>query len=281
MRTVVQQPVRFGLSVATLGDFGDPRFVMRLAQQAEAAGWEALFVWDHLAYVWGVPAGDPWVILSAVAASTERLLIGTAVTPLPRRRLQVLAQTLVTLDQLSEGRLILGVGLGGVPEEYGAFGEPEDAGVRASMLDEGLPLLDRLLRGETVTHAGEHYTLQGVTLQPHPRQQPRPPIWVGGESGPALRRAARYDGWVFGADDESATNVKSPAQVAQLISRLRRRRTENGPFAVAMTAVSAPDDGELVARYAAACVTWWLESIHGLRGSQAEMEARVAAGPPR
>ena len=85
-----QQPVRFGLSVATLGDFGDPRFVMRLAQKAEAAGWEALFVWDHLAYAWGVPAGDPWVILSAVATSTRRLLIGTAVTPLPRRRLQVL-----------------------------------------------------------------------------------------------------------------------------------------------------------------------------------------------
>jgi alkanesulfonate monooxygenase SsuD/methylene tetrahydromethanopterin reductase-like flavin-dependent oxidoreductase (luciferase family) len=275
-----QQSVRFGLSVATLGDFGDPRFVMRLAQQAEAAGWEALFVWDHLAYVWGVPAGDPWVILSAVAASTRRLLIGTAVTPLPRRRLQVLAQTLVTLDQLCEGRLILGVGLGGVPEEYGSFGEPADAGVRASMLDEGLPLLDWLLRGETVTHAGEHYTLQGVTLQPQPQQQPRPPIWVGGESGPALRRAARYDGWVFGADDESAANVKSPQQVEQLVSRLRRRRSETGPFAVAMTAVSAPDDGDLVARYAAAGVTWWLESIHGLRGSPEEMEARVAAGPP-
>ena len=275
-----QQSVRFGLSVATLGDFGDPRFVIRLAQQAEAAGWEALFVWDHLAYVWGVPAGDPWVILSAVAASTRRLLIGTAVTPLPRRRLQVLAQTLVTLDLLCDGRLILGVGLGGVGEEYAAFGEPADPSVRASMLDEGLPVLDRLLRGETVSHAGQHYTLQGVNLQPRPQQEPRPPIWVGGESGPALRRAARYDGWVFGADDESAANVKSPEQVGQLVSRLRQRCTEGGPFAVAMTAVSAPDDGDLVARYAAAGVTWWLESIHGLRGSPEEMEARVDAGPP-
>lgn len=276
-----QQPVRFGLSVATLGDFGDPRFVMRLAQKAEAAGWEALFVWDHLAYAWGVPAGDPWVILSAVATRTRRLLIGTAVTPLPRRRLQVLAQTLVTLDRLSEGRLVLGVGLGGVGAEYAAFGEPEDAWVRANMLDEGLPLLDRLLCGETVSYAGAHYTLQGVSLQPRPWQQPRLPIWVGGESAPALRRAARYDGWVFAADDESATNVKSPQQVERMVAGLMQERAGAQPFAVAMTAVSAPRDGELVASYAAAGVTWWLESIHGLRGSQEEMDARVAAGPPR
>lgn len=89
--------MRFGLSVATLGDFGNARLVMRLAQVAEAAGWEALFVWDHLAYVWGVPAGDPWVILSAVATSTERLLLGMAVTPLPRRRPAALTRKLRTI----------------------------------------------------------------------------------------------------------------------------------------------------------------------------------------
>lgn len=273
-------PVRFGLSVATLGDFGDPRLVMRFAQQAEAAGWEALFVWDHLAYVWGVPVGDPWVILSAVAATSKKLLLGTAVTPLPRRRLQTLAQTVVTLDQLSEGRVVLGLGLGGVPEEYEAFGEPGEARVRGAMLDEGLPLLDRLLRGETVMHAGEHYTLNGVTLQPGPQQQPRPPIWVGGESRAALRRAARYDGWVFSGDDENAQMVKSAAQVAEMVAIIRGARESAGPYAVAMTGVSAPGDGELVARYAEAGVNWWLESIHGLRGSAEEMAARIAAGPP-
>jgi alkanesulfonate monooxygenase SsuD/methylene tetrahydromethanopterin reductase-like flavin-dependent oxidoreductase (luciferase family) len=272
--------MRFGLNVATLGDFGNARLVMHLAQIAEAAGWEALFVWDHLAYVWGVPAGDPWVVLSAVATSTERLLLGTAVTPLPRRRLQTLAQTLVTLDQLSEGRLVVGIGLGGVGEEYAAFGEPDDARVRAEMADEGLPLLDRLLRGETVTHMGQHYTIQGVSLQPRPWQAPRPPIWVGGESRAALRRAARYDGWVFGADDESATMVKSPAQVARLVATLSQQRSGSEPFAFAMAGVSSPEDGDLVAAYAGAGVTWWLESIHGLRGSAAEMEARIAAGPP-
>lgn len=275
-----QQPVRFGLSVATLGDFGDPRLVMRFARQAETAGWEGLFVWDHLAYAWGVPAGDPWVILSAVAATTTRLLVGTAVTPLPRRRLQTLAQTVVTLDQLSEGRVVLGIGLGGVADEYTAFGEPGDTRERAVMLNEGLPLFDRLLRGESVEHVGEHYTLHGVRLQPRSTQEPRPPIWVGGESRAALRRAGRYDGWVFGGDDENAVMVKSPAQVTDMVATIRKARSATAPFAVAMTGVSTPGDGALVARYTAAGVTWWLESIHGFRGTAREMEARIAAGPP-
>lgn len=273
--------MRFGLSVATLGEFGNPRLVMRMARLAEEAGWEALFVWDHLAFVWGVPAGDPWVILSAAATTTKHLLLGTAVTPLPRRRLQTVAQTVVTLDHLSEGRVVVGIGLGGVPEEYAVFGEPDDARVRASMLEEGLPLLDALLRGETVTHDGEYYTVRSVALQPRPRQEPRPPFWIGGESAAALRRAARFEGWVFGCDDESATMVNSPETVAAMVATIKQQRTDPAPLTIAMSGVSAPQDGMLVARYAAAGVTWWLESIHGLRGSVAEMEVRIAAGPPR
>jgi alkanesulfonate monooxygenase SsuD/methylene tetrahydromethanopterin reductase-like flavin-dependent oxidoreductase (luciferase family) len=268
------------LSVATLGDFGEPGQVIRFAERAEAAGWEALFVWDHLAYAWGVPAGDPWVILGAVAASSRKLLLGTAITPLPRRRLQTLAQSVVTLDRLSEGRVILGVGLGGVAEEYTAFGESGDARERAAMLDEGLPLLDQLLRGERVEHTGKHYTVKGVSLLPLPAQEPRPPIWVGGESRAALRRAARYDGWVFAADDENAAMVKSPEQVTAMVAIIQAARTDKEPFAVAMTGVSAPDERNLVASYAAAGVTWWLESIHGFRGSAREKEERIAAGPP-
>jgi alkanesulfonate monooxygenase SsuD/methylene tetrahydromethanopterin reductase-like flavin-dependent oxidoreductase (luciferase family) len=273
-------PLRFGLNIATLGEFGHPRLVMRFAELAEAAGWEALFVWDHLAYVTGIPAGDSWVILSGVAATTRRLLLGPAVTPLPRRRLQTLAQTIVTLDQLSEGRFVLGVGLGGVAAEYEAFGEPGDAQVHGTMMDEGLPLLDHLLRGEMVEHAGEHYTVKGVTLQPRAQQQPRPPIWIGGESRAALRRAARYDGWVFAGDDENQQMAKSPEQVAEMVALIRDERGSAGPYAVAMTGISQAEDGALVARYAAAGVTWWLESIYGYRGSAAEMEERIAAGPP-
>src|SRR3990172_9488132 len=98
--------MHYAIEVVTLGDYADPRRVVQFAQAAEDAGWEGLFVWDHLGFVWGAPAGDPWVILSAVAQATRQLRLGTAVTPVPRRRPQVLANTLATLDVLSQGRLI-------------------------------------------------------------------------------------------------------------------------------------------------------------------------------
>src|SRR5829696_4950674 len=146
--------MRYGIVMANLGDYADPRVAVRLARAAEAAGWEGFFVWDHLGFVRGVPSGDPWVILSAVAASTSRLKLGLAVTPLARRRPQVVANALASLDLLSGGRVVFGAGLGGNSEEFAAFGEPGDAKDRAAMLDEGLAVLNGLLSGEPVTHHG-------------------------------------------------------------------------------------------------------------------------------
>ena len=166
-------------------------------------------MWDHLAFAWGVPSGDPWVILAAVAQATTHLKLGPAITPLPRRRPHVLANTIATLDLLSEGRVIFGVGLGGVPQEFTAFGEHCPARHRAVQLDEGLQVLDRLWSGKPVTHAGPNYAINEVTLAPLPQQRPRVPIWVGGESRPALRRAARWDGWVIGGDNQDGEMVKT------------------------------------------------------------------------
>ena len=165
--------MRYGIVMANLDDYADPRVAVRLARAAETAGWEALFVWDHLAFVRGVPSGDPWVILSAIAASTTHLKLGLAVTPLARRRPQVVANALASLDLLSGGRLVFGAGLGGNPEEFTAFGEPGDAKKRAAMLDEGLKILDGLWSGEAVTHHGSHYAVEGISLAPLPLQRPR------------------------------------------------------------------------------------------------------------
>src|ERR687894_418746 len=186
--------MRYGIVTANLGEYADPRVAVRLARAAETAGWEAFFVWDPLGFVGGVPSGDPWVILSAVAASTRHLKLGLAVTPLARRRPQVVANALASLDLLSAGRAIFGAGLGGVPEEFTAFGESGDAKQRAAMLDEGLQILDGLWSGETVTHCGQHYAVEGVSLAPRPLQRPRIPIWIGGERAPALRPARRGGG---------------------------------------------------------------------------------------
>jgi alkanesulfonate monooxygenase SsuD/methylene tetrahydromethanopterin reductase-like flavin-dependent oxidoreductase (luciferase family) len=127
---------------------------MRVAESAEASGWEALFVWDHLAFVWGPPAADPWVTLAAVATSTSRLVVGTGVTPVARRRPHVLARAVATLDVLSGGRVVFGAGLGGVPSEFSAFGEDDDARLRAEKLDEGLDLLRRLWSGDASSTGG-------------------------------------------------------------------------------------------------------------------------------
>jgi alkanesulfonate monooxygenase SsuD/methylene tetrahydromethanopterin reductase-like flavin-dependent oxidoreductase (luciferase family) len=274
--------MRCGIVTANLGEYADPRVAVDLARAAEEAGWEAFFVWDHLGFVRGVPSGDPWVILAAVAASTEHLKLGLAVTPLARRRPQVVANALTSLDLLSDGRVVFGAGLGGVPEEFTAFGEPDDSKKRAAMLDEGLTILDGLLSGGPVTHRGQHYSVEGVSLAPRPLQRPRIPIWIGGEGPPALRRAARWDGWLAPVTSHGGTPTmaKSPERLAEMVAEIRRHRTTNAPFEVAIDGYSEAADPALPRTYAAAGATWWLEGIHDVRDPLGRLMARVKAGPP-
>jgi alkanesulfonate monooxygenase SsuD/methylene tetrahydromethanopterin reductase-like flavin-dependent oxidoreductase (luciferase family) len=274
--------MHYGIDMVTFGPYADPRNVVEIAQAAEAAGWDGLFVWDHLAFTWGVPSGDPWVILAAVAGTTERIKIGTAVTPVPRHRPHVLANILATLDLLSDGRLIFGAGLGATPEEFSNFGESGDAKVRAVMLDEGLEVIDRLMSGESVTHQGAYYRVENTTLSPLPVQRPRVPIWVGGESPPALRRAAQWDGWVIGGDNMEGEMVKTPAELASQITVIEAYRTApNSSFDYAITGVSTSMDRPLARAYASSGATWWLETLAPVLGSHEDMLARVNAGPPK
>jgi alkanesulfonate monooxygenase SsuD/methylene tetrahydromethanopterin reductase-like flavin-dependent oxidoreductase (luciferase family) len=272
--------MRYGIVTANLGDYADPRVAVRLAQAAEEAGWEAFFVWDHLGFVWGTPSSDPWVVLPAVAASTTHLALGTAITPLARRRPQIVANALASLDLLSGGRVVFGAGLGGVEEEFTAFGDPGDMKERAAKLDEGLMILDGLWSGATVTHRGPHYAVEGVSLAPLPLQRPRIPIWIGGEGAPALRRAARWDGWLAPATNPDGTPSKSPARIAEMVAEIWRHRTTDAPLEVAVDGYSEAGDPTLPRAYGAAGATWWLEIIHGTRGPLDEMMARVEAGPP-
>ena len=272
--------MRYGIVVANLREYSDPRVAVRLAQAAEEAGWEAFFVWDHLGFVWGQPSCDPWVVLPAVAVSTTRLKLGTAITPLARRRPHVVANALTSLDVLSGGRVIFGAGLGGVTEEFTAFGDPGDAKERAAMLDEGLMILDRLWSGVSARHRGPHYAVGGVSLAPLPLQRPRIPIWIGGEAAPALRRAARWDGWLAPAASPDGIMAKSPERIAGMVAEIRRHRTTDAPFEVAVDGYSEAGDPTLPRAYGAAGATWWLESLHGMRGPLDEIMVRVEAGPP-
>jgi alkanesulfonate monooxygenase SsuD/methylene tetrahydromethanopterin reductase-like flavin-dependent oxidoreductase (luciferase family) len=175
--------------------------------------------------------------------------------------------------------LNLGVG-SGVDFDVVPFGGPTDARVRARMLDEGLDLLMALLSGDEVTHRGSFYTAEGVRVLPTPLQHPRVPVWIGGSSPAALRRAARWDGWIIGAVDEAGTVTLPPEALAEHVARIRQERDDITPFDVVVTSISEPGDASLVRAYEAAGATWWFECIYPLRGSESEMLERVAAGPP-
>jgi alkanesulfonate monooxygenase SsuD/methylene tetrahydromethanopterin reductase-like flavin-dependent oxidoreductase (luciferase family) len=268
------RPMRYALSVANTETYADPRVTVELAKAAEASGWDGLFVWDHLAFVWGPPAADPWVTLAAVAEATSSIRIGTAVTPVARRRPQVLAQQVATLDVLSGGRVVFGAGLGGAESEFGRFGEPVDARVRAEMLDEGLDLLRRFWAGEEVRHRGAHYLVDGVTLAPLPVQE-RLPVWIGGNRPASLRRAARWNGWLADSADPTGMTV-SPDDVRTSLGAIRGARTSVEPFDVGVLGRSDRSDP---ASFADAGATWWVESVHDRRGPLERMRELVAAGP--
>jgi alkanesulfonate monooxygenase SsuD/methylene tetrahydromethanopterin reductase-like flavin-dependent oxidoreductase (luciferase family) len=263
--------VRYGISLANIGTYADPRAAMEVAAAAEASGWDGIFVWDHLGFVWDGPAADPWVVLAAIAVTTNRIRIGTTVTPVARRRPHVLAHQVATLDVLSGGRVIFGAGLGGVASEFAKFGEADDPRVRAEMLDEGLEVLRALWSGEEVRHRGTHYVVEGVTLAPRPVQD-RVPIWIGGNRAPSLRRASRWDGWCADSADPTGMTL-SPDDVARRVERIARAEH----FDVAVIGRSETGDPSA---YEAAGATWWLESVHDRRGTNRDMVKLVGAGPP-
>jgi alkanesulfonate monooxygenase SsuD/methylene tetrahydromethanopterin reductase-like flavin-dependent oxidoreductase (luciferase family) len=283
--------MRFAVDVPNFGPFGDPRVLADLAQTAEQAGWDGFFIWDHL--YWGPrPHADPWVALAAIALRTERVRIGPMITPLPRRRPHKLARETVSVDQLSNGRLILGVGLGGGGEEYGGLGEADEARVRGAQLDEGLDLLTAFWSGNWVQHQGTHYTATDHRFLPEPVQQPRIPIWVAGfwPNKKPMRRAARFDG-VFPLTDAAALHHMVPVdelQAAYDYVAAERGNTDFDRVHVGRTTGDPAQDAGIVGPYAAIGVTWWLEDVNpwlfggdGDRWPEAAMRQRIAQGPPR
>jgi alkanesulfonate monooxygenase SsuD/methylene tetrahydromethanopterin reductase-like flavin-dependent oxidoreductase (luciferase family) len=217
------------------------------------------------------------VTLAAVASRTSTL--GTNVTPVPRRRPHVLAHQVATLDVLSGGRAVFAAGIGGIASEFTSFGEEGDARVRGEMLDEGLEVLRALWSGERMEHRGRHYTVDGVTLAPRP-VQPRLPIWIGGNSGPALRRAARYGGWAANTTNPRGMTL-SADDVARSVQTIRAQREGSAPFDVVVMGHVVRGDRETPTAYAEAGATWWLENVHDGRGGQHEMFALARGGPPR
>jgi alkanesulfonate monooxygenase SsuD/methylene tetrahydromethanopterin reductase-like flavin-dependent oxidoreductase (luciferase family) len=276
--------MKYALSTPNFGNCGDARVLAEIAHQAEDAGWDGYFLWDHVAWPNMEPIVDPWVALGAMAMRTERIRLGTMITPIARRRPTKLAREATTLDHLTGGRVTLGFGGGVWPEEFGALGDETDPKIRAAMLDEGLELLSKLWSGKPVNHKGAHYQVETAGFAP-PLQQPRIPIWLAATwpIQKTIRRAAQWDGVLpLGRAWDVALTQQ---EIGELAAAIREYRTSSAPLEIGCLQQTPGDDkaadAALAASYEAAGGTWWFEYRHSWLTSLDDLLARVRKGPPR
>lgn len=266
---------------------GDARAIADMSREAEAAGWDGVFVWEP---VWGV---DAWVSLTAAAMQTERIMLGTMLTPLSRMRPWKLASETATLDRLSNGRVIVAVGLGALDSGFEAFGEVTDRKTRAELLDEGLDILTGLWQGQPFNYEGKHYHVKetSFTPPPPPVQQPRIPIWVVGAwpRMKSMQRVLRYDGLLpYVVDSDGKGREATPDDVREMQALIEQNRTDITPFDIITEGVTPGDDPErasaIVRPWADAGATWWTETMWGELDKPTVISAvrdRINQGPPR
>lgn len=259
------------------------RCLADLACDAEAAGWDGVFLWDHVNWADMGFHADPWIALGIIAMRTERILIGTGVTPIARRRPTKLAREILTLDQLSDGRFVFGAGSGLWPSEFDDLGDSADLRVRAEMLDEGLALLQELWSGNPVQFEGTHYQAQTQSFAAA-GSSPRIPIWLAGTwpNRKPFRRAARYDGvMAINQDFSQPLSSQSVTEIAELIAT---NRVTDEPFEIVCglrTSDDAQADIARVQEYEAAGATWWMDSVFPAMEPLESARARIRRGPPR
>ncbi len=313
--------MKYGIDLPNLGGCGDPRLLAEIAREAEEAGWDGVFIFDSVySPAWDGrfpddPAkratADPWIALAAMATRTERVRLGTMITPLSRRRPWKVARETVTLDHLSNGRLVLPVGLGSVDDGgYANVGEELDRRERAEMLDESLAIIDGLWTGEPFSFQGAHYKVDEMTFLPTPVQSPRISIWVVGAwpREKSMRRALRWDGIVpvIMREGQGATQPEpegvargitahgaffdgEPKDIAQIRDFVRRGREDSAAFDVVLEGWSSPSDAakaaSRISEYEQAGATWWIEAVWSWLylppHDVGRMRGRIRQGPPR
>jgi alkanesulfonate monooxygenase SsuD/methylene tetrahydromethanopterin reductase-like flavin-dependent oxidoreductase (luciferase family) len=277
--------MKHGIFLPPFAELASPRRVANLAAVAERAGWDGFFLWDHMYAQPGMAVAEAWTTLAAVAMTTTRVRLGALVTPLSRRRPWVMARQIATLDQLSGGRLVVGIGLGDDGwREFSAFGEEISPRARGELLDESLHLLLEFLAGNEVSFRGVRYVIDAEPLLPRPVQDPVP-IWaaVRWPNKRPLVRAARLQGCfpIFPAGGD----LPAPPPVADLTA-LRAELTDLGAprsldvvVRCSLHRLDAAARADVVAALGEAGVTWILEGF-GVGQAAAEVADYVAAGPP-
>lgn len=265
---------------------GEARIAAEFALQAEQSGWDGFFVWEP---VWGI---DAWVSLAAASMVTKHIHLGTLLSPISRMRPWKLASETATLDNLSNGRVILSVGLGAVETGFKDFGEITDRKIRAELLDESLEIITSLWLGQPFKHVGKHYQVQ-ITSEsfrppPKPIQRPHIPIWVVG-AWPRLKsmhRVLRYDGLlpnVMAEDGKVRMEPASPGEIIEIKKFIDDNRSQESPFDIIMEGRTPGDNPQAAAKiirpYVQAGITWWIETMWDEPNLDHVLE-RIRLGPP-
>ncbi|MEZ4670857.1 MAG: LLM class flavin-dependent oxidoreductase [Anaerolineae bacterium] len=258
-----------------------------LAAEAEAAGWDGIFVWDT---IWGI---DAWITLTAVALQTTRVTLGVLLTPLSRRKPWEVASQTATLDRLSGGRLVFPVGLGAPETGWANFGEETDRKIRAERMDEGLDILTGLWKGQPFNYTGKYYQIKETSFMPPPPplQQPRIPVWVVGAwpSEKSMQRVIKYDGLLpMKMENGAASPHFTPDDIRAMRAYIEERRKLTTPFDIIVEGETPGDQPEQAAKqarqWADAGVTWWQEDVwakvYETRGVEG-IRQRLKQGPPR
>lgn len=267
--------------------YGDARTAADFAVEAERAGWDGFFVWEP---VWGWEA---WMMLTAAAMRTERIKLGTMITPVSRMRPWELASKTVTLEHLSNGRVILAVGLGAIDTGFAEFGEETDRKTRAELLDEGLDIITGLWHGQPFNYNGKHYHVKETNFYPLPSpvQQPRIPIWVVGAwpKQKSMQRVLRYDGLLPNVmSDAGQHREMTPDDVRAMHEYVVANRSDKTPFDIVVEGKTPGENhdraAEIARGWAEAGATWWIEALWGDPDQPIDYAAilrRIQQGPPR
>ena len=235
--------MEFGFDISTGGPLANPEDIARQARRGEELGFEIISVSDHIVmprriqsrypygeageYVWGEECLEMLTMMGFVAAHTSKAWLLTSVMVLPHRSPVPTAKMLATIDVLSQGRLIVGCGVGWMREEFEAIGAPPYE-ERGAVGDEYIQAFKELWTNDAPTFQGKYCNFSNISFLPKPVQKPHPPIWIGGESPPALRRTGRLaDGW-FPIGNNPRHMVETPAQFSEYLSRIRRHAEEAG-----------------------------------------------------
>lgn len=263
---------------------GNARTAADVAKVAEEYGWDGFFVWEP---VYGV---DAWVALTAAAMQTNRIKLGTMLTPISRMRPWELAGKANTLDHLSAGRVIVAVGLGALDVGFAEVGEETDRKIRAELMDDGLEIMLKLWSGKPFSYTGKHYTIKEHSFMqtPPPVQTPSIPLWVVGLWGAekSMDRAVRYTGLLpyVRAEDGSPVTITAD-MVRDMRTYATQRRDPHLPFDIVIEGATPGDNREAarakVAPLAEAGATWWIESMWDVPGGLEAFLGRLRQGPPR